>query len=901
MTIALRRPRFSPFKGWSFSHLLSSGGARCKLHRHKRSLSEGSTIRRSCSSKPFVFLPRGGHRKDHRESLRAEHLDSTQVNRKKLPLLLQGALTSNQSREPSLLYQCQEDAQCEEQLSGSVHEDSLISNDATRTSTHHDASCSSEDERGRPNQAGNPNYHRRHDGTHRNAAGLGDKGDFTVRMDDGEPLVRDQLTDSTSFFLAKEGSASIGLEHATEDIKGKPVPGFSLPSFRRRRRAAYLAFIRGKKARSAAHSDYTSKISDYSTVSRKADGRIDGCLKVLHSAQHKEGGSTDGSSIEGRVRSGPKKATSSCKTQRYSSDFPFLDSLSGQVCRNFDRVGHPDGPFGKCDHSGGLAWVPSEKRTPFKGHTFTRRSEQSRVASSPDDFSYPLQQLNVPALNVEVLRSMMLPDVQTRFDTLWSMLSVGPTVVGPPPVRRLRLDDAKILLESGIIQHAGPSETRGWIIPFSVLEEKPSGIRRRFIAWPKGKNEDEFYIPEVPLQHVSNYLNAVRQPGAALFDLKASFYQIALPEKARSVFRMLGEDGVCYELIRLPMGYRISPELMQLLVSALSGDSSVVRDGFQAPASVKVDVWIDNIRVSGSEKEVRTLSSVIERRAALGGVTFGEVSHFTTDYTFIGVHFNHLSGTVSLAEKTLQRVRTAAPWDSMTLSQLESFASRCLFGAAVLGFSIFQYYFFFKFVRWKLSQLNRGLVDINDVADISLEALRAGSSLKQRLCDNTPRAITEFPSRVESVLVTDASNSGWGAVLFLNNGGVHVAGQRWQESEALLPPDFDKIHISQKEARAILYGLVSFEDKLPDALKIYCDNTAVYCSAKKGSSKNEGIALNCAAIDSFLNSRHIDATFSYIRSDHNIADLPSRGKEVTASDLAKWEKWRGGDADPWKS
>lgn len=182
---------------------------------------------------------------------------------------------------------------------------------------------------------------------------------------------------------------------------------------------------------------------------------------------------------------------------------------------------------------------------------------------------------------------------------------------------------------------------------------------------------------------------AVLQEGAALFGLKASFYQVALPDTARSVFRMLGDDDTMYELIRLPMGYRISPELMQLLVSAVVGNSSVVSSCYRAPASVHVDVWIDNIRVSGSEVEVRGWSAVVERRASLAGVTFGEASTFSKVYTFIGVRFNHLVGTICVAEKTLHRLGVTAGWGCMHVDHLESFESRSLFCAAVLGFSLF--------------------------------------------------------------------------------------------------------------------------------------------------------------------------------------------------------------------
>eukprot|EP00796_Vickermania_ingenoplastis_P000919 gene919-gene629 len=238
-----------------------------------------------------------------------------------------------------------------------------------------------------------------------------------------------------------------------------------------------------------------------------------------------------------------------------------------------------------------------------------------------------------------------------RFDHLWAMTFEGPAEAGAPCARKLRKEDAEDLLGCGIIRVADDTPTRAWVNPFSVVEDKSSGKRRRFIVWPKSKNEGEHFVPDVPLRHVSLYLQSVTTSGAALYDLKASFYQIALHPAARAAFRMLGDDGNTYELLRLLMGYRISPELMQLLCSALAGVRSVVSPDFQASTSLHIDVWIDNIRICEDSEHVKHWCHQLEELAFAANVTFGEAEQWCEKYTFIGVLFDHGNQTVCIGEE----------------------------------------------------------------------------------------------------------------------------------------------------------------------------------------------------------------------------------------------------------
>ncbi|KAK7201233.1 hypothetical protein NESM_000184900 [Novymonas esmeraldas] len=185
----------------------------------------------------------------------------------------------------------------------------------------------------------------------------------------------------------------------------------------------------------------------------------------------------------------------------------------------------------------------------------------------------------------------MQPRVQARFDELWRLLSSpGPNDPGPPPSARIYQGDASALMDAGVFDAGltAPYERVGHA-PFSVVEDKSTGKRRRFIAWPRMKNAADPHEAEVPLGYVTGHLGAVWGECASNLDLKA----------ARAAFRCHLEDGTLVELARLPMGYVARPEAMQLLTSALVGAPSVAAGGCRCPSVLKVDVWIDNVRIAG--------------------------------------------------------------------------------------------------------------------------------------------------------------------------------------------------------------------------------------------------------------------------------------------------------------
>ncbi|RNE95492.1 rab1 small GTP-binding protein, partial [Trypanosoma cruzi] len=172
--------------------------------------------------------------------------------------------------------------------------------------------------------------------------------------------------------------------------------------------------------------------------------------------------------------------------------------------------------------------------------TIKRRATRTRLATPQDEHAIQLQQVNVPVLNLERIKNRLNPATLERLMQFWGL-------VGRPPLppsssgkaregsRRIPTADARLLRKAGIIVDGSSTITGGWIIPFSVVEEKTTGLRRRWIAWPRDKNRDDPYEANAPLLHISHYLPPVMAEAVSCLDVKSSFI-VSLPRETRHLF-----------------------------------------------------------------------------------------------------------------------------------------------------------------------------------------------------------------------------------------------------------------------------------------------------------------------------------------------------------------------------
>eukprot|EP00388_Colpodella_angusta_P006618 GDKJ01019402.1.p2 GENE.GDKJ01019402.1~~GDKJ01019402.1.p2 ORF type:complete len:367 (-),score=30.88 GDKJ01019402.1:50-1150(-) len=355
----------------------------------------------------------------------------------------------------------------------------------------------------------------------------------------------------------------------------------------------------------------------------------------------------------------------------------------------------------------------------------------------------------------------------------------------------------------------------------------------------------------------------------ATYDLKASFFQVELPD--HTLFTFVDEAGHKYGLTRMPMGICTAPEIMQIITSVLAGDRTMVQPQYASKALV--DVWIDNVLFSGSEKKVKL--SVADFTKAVSNakatINWKDSSGPSSQLQFIGMSLNFANKTIALAPKNHSKLEKLSFASRMIVSDIESATSRLMYASSVLGVPLTRYYFAIKFLRRKLSEINRETITRSDTVSVPPSSLKQYQEWQAALLRATPRKISPSDKRMDFSLWTDASTIGWGAVLVNDfSQQVKVVAGKWTAEEQL-------IHINVLEAKALHNALRLFDDITAATLACLIDNTSVVSVVSKGFSHSADLNEQVLNIQNTCALRRIRLLRpKYVNTKENIADVWSR-------------------------
>ena len=452
-----------------------------------------------------------------------------------------------------------------------------------------------------------------------------------------------------------------------------------------------------------------------------------------------------------------------------------------------------------------------------------------------------------------------------------TLLSPGTTTF---PTSRLLKADADDLLVSEhveIVTADNQWQTTGTCTPFFVLEEREAGPRRRFILWPKAQNLAAYaggFKPDVPLDHVSRYLAAVRHECAGLRDLKVAFWQMELSPQERANFRFKDELGRILQPTRLPMGFCASVDILHRITEVVAGSPGFARD--ETPG-VDIDCWVDGIRAAGDFDTVRAAMRTIDRRAEELGVTFKEHAAPHADYDFVGVHFDHLQHRTRCKDAILAKLDA----EVITARDFLALFGRAVFAAGANRTPLAKFYWAIKRMRRLSSQLQKHPQQMWLPLDPPPSPTFLAQLAQMRALATQWSPIVAQPKELSAILFSDASFEGWGAVLCVDNGEVFAAGDRWC-------PRYEGADISVLECEAVRCGLFAFYERLATVgrLELRVDNTSTEAALARGVARADG--LNAALLPVL---RHLAEHFpscrtsvGYVPTAQNPADGPSRGR-----------------------
>ena len=522
---------------------------------------------------------------------------------------------------------------------------------------------------------------------------------------------------------------------------------------------------------------------------------------------------------------------------------------------------------------------------PRAASSIIRRQHHSKRPTTAEEKALPLHSSRVAPIRLLQALERMLPEKRERFRKVWNGV-IDPATTGMQPCAHepdrslfFSAEDAAVLERDSIVlrvdeQVRTSRPTRGCVTAFTVVELAKG--RRRAIHWPEEQNaaSERVYTPDVPLQHISAYLDDVHTECGAVFDLKCGFWEVLLPESARAWYRFRDASGTLYEMQRLLMGHRAAVELMQLLTSVVAGDPEVVLAKHAAPARVRV--WVDGFRYSGVRGDVQSaINLAIENARALNATYKDQVSAPVDAYDFIGVHWDHAKHTVRVADKTLGKLPSSVA-AALSARDIEQLVGRLIFTAGVTQTPLADFYFAMKWAKRVCHAINVGLTKIDDSVSVPpsvrqlLDAWIATTSAAHK-----PRQVRdgEWP-----ILFTDATLTNYGAVLVMPSRQIFVTGAAFD--------DGTQQHIATREAQAVLYALQDFHHHLQEVpgVELHIDNTTVEGALRRGAAKSDVLAGVISDIHHATilrsKSRPLEFRVTRIASDDNPADGPSRETDL---------------------
>ncbi|RNC51545.1 target of rapamycin (TOR) kinase 1 [Trypanosoma cruzi] len=132
------------------------------------------------------------------------------------------------------------------------------------------------------------------------------------------------------------------------------------------------------------------------------------------------------------------------------------------------------------------------------------------------------------------------------------------------------------------------------------------------------------------------------------------------------------------------MGYKVNPEILQIIISAIAVVTTVVHPLWAAPPLVRIDVWIDNIRSAVSKSGAISWEAQVLRNPDSCHASMGEERESgATQYAFLGAQFGHTRQAVSLSDRFFGSVCAMPALNSLAIAEMEVTASRFLYAAAI--------------------------------------------------------------------------------------------------------------------------------------------------------------------------------------------------------------------------
>jgi hypothetical protein len=448
------------------------------------------------------------------------------------------------------------------------------------------------------------------------------------------------------------------------------------------------------------------------------------------------------------------------------------------------------------------------------------------------------------------------------------------------PDQAMDQQDADEMKADGILREIRRSEVKAFAKSFFVEELHKD--RRRWILHPLVFNEitKGFYTSQTLKNLFPKVEEVIKKVtfsrSALLFDFSWYFGHFVIEEACAAYFAVVaGEAGKerFYVPAGVPTGAREPPLFAQILTYTIAKVAASAAES----SAVTFDVMIDNVRFCGMSQDLRLVRCSFQKVCNDLCISINDIDESVpkSQYTFLGIVFDHNNFTVALAQKTIEKLSAFDVAADLTWQETLSIFGVCVFASRIVdkAAACFRYPVY-KFIRRRA----RAMFDLTEAAKIWPCVVGCWSRWISALATAPPRCV--LSSSNTAVLVTDSSKTGWAAYLFTDFETIVVAGP-WS------PRDMRQ-HINLLELRAVRRALETiFQSYLADcALDVVVDNTTAMHQLQSyttpiyaANEELKKIVLACVAVRCSLES------IRWIESAKNPADWWSR---------LNWPTWRHG-------
>jgi hypothetical protein len=437
------------------------------------------------------------------------------------------------------------------------------------------------------------------------------------------------------------------------------------------------------------------------------------------------------------------------------------------------------------------------------------------------------------------------------------------------------IDDLEKLEHAGFLEEIPLTLVRGTCNSFTVDEQKESGDRRRWILHPKIAN-DIFPVEGhgVPFPTMQELEQGVLEDHGVAIDYRWFFGQFSI-DATVALYNCVVHGGRAFRPTTIPTGSSGAPLLAQILTIAVARAAC-------GATRVTNNCFIDNTRFCGVESELTQVVDAAFSITADIGISINENREICTarkTYVFLGIYFDHADCSVALSEKTkrklalcVEKIRSAAgdleQGSGWSFESAQSVFGVTTWASSVVGCSKADHYHVYKYMRRRARVFSE-----QPLASMSIWPCIKSPWLRwlDKLTSAPPRKITSAADDGHEItMYTDASDSGWGAVVWSGN-EESITADRWRWYQK-------RHHINLKELNAVRLAITNLMPKLRNTrIHLHIDNTSAQGQLKKMRSNIFQYNTVLRKLEHLLKANNITIlSTSYIASASNPADFWSR-------------------------